>query len=306
MKIDPSRLRFLLATARAGGVLAGADELGVTPSAVSQQLARLEQEVGRPVVRRTPGGAVLTDAGHTLAEAAEEIERVLDAARASLLSVEGDPTGTVRVGGFQSFLALVLLPELPTWRARYPGLHVEVVEADQDDLLRKLRAGELDVVVLELDAEESSRPLTARVTETPLLDEPWKVVVPAGTITSGESVDLNRLHLPWLGVDPTAAGAAALRRVRRAAGHVQPPVHMYLETRTALAMVAAGEGMALIPSLALQAVQQDGVEALDVPGLGVRRIVLRRHEGRGIAKTVDVASTLIREAASAFSFESTA
>lgn len=46
MRIDPRRLRFLLAISREGGVLAAADELGVTPSAVSQQLARLEAETG--------------------------------------------------------------------------------------------------------------------------------------------------------------------------------------------------------------------------------------------------------------------
>lgn len=303
MEIDPRRLRFLLAVARAGGVLAGADELAVTPSAVSQQLARLEQEVGRPLVRRTASGTVLTEAGHALAEAAEEVERTLAEARARLVAGDVDPAGTVRIGGFQSFLAVVLAPELPRWRERYPRLHFEVLDADQDDLLRKLRAGELDAVVLELDAEEPSRALPARVTETPLLDEPWRVVVPAGTLTGAESVDLQRLGLPWLGVDPTAAGAQALRRVRRASGSAAPTVHAYSQIQTALALVAAGEGAALLPSLALRGVPHPGVETLNVPGLGYRRIVLRRHEGRGVPKIVDLATTLVRDAASAFSFE---
>jgi len=303
MQVDPRRLRFLLAIARAGGVLAAADELRVTPSAVSQQLARLEQEVGRSLVRRTSTGAVLTEAGRDLADAAEEIERTLAAARAKLLESDEDPSGTVRVGAFYSFLSALLLPALPSWRERYPRLRFEIVEDDQDDLLRRLRAGDLDLVILELDAEEPSRALPARVTEIPLLDEPWKVVVPAGTITSTESIDLARLGLPWLGVAPSAAGAQALRRVRRTAGADVPTAHLYTETRTALALVAAGEGVALIPSLALQGVTQDGVETLDAPGLGMRRIVLRRHEGRGVPHIVDVATTLIRDAASAFSFE---
>lgn len=303
MELDPRRLRFLLAVARSGGVLAGADELGVTPSAVSQQLARLEQEVGRPLVRRTAAGTVLTEAGHSLAEAAEEIERTLSEARAKLLAGDADPAGTVRIGGFQSFLSAVLAPELSGWRERFPRLHFEVLEGDEDDLLRKLRGGELDAVVLELDAEDPSRALPAKVTETPLLDEPWKVVVPPGTITGGESVDLQRLGLPWLGVDPTAAGAQALRRVRRASGSAAPTVHSYSQVQTALALVAAGEGVAIVPSLALRGASYPGVETLDVPGLGHRRIVLRRHEGRGVPKIIDIATTLIRDAASAFSFE---
>jgi DNA-binding transcriptional LysR family regulator len=218
---------------------------------------------------------------------------------------ESDPAGTVRVGGFRSFLSEVVIPQIPAWRERYFRLHFEIVEADRDDLLKKLRAGELDAVILELDADEASRALPSRVTETPLLDEPWKLLVPSGTITADESVDLARLSLPWLGVDETAAGAQALRRVRRAAGNAVATAHTYLETQTALALVAAGEGVAIVPSLSLRGVSHLGVETLDVPGLGYRRIVLRRYERRGVPKIVDLATTLIRDAASAFSFEPT-
>jgi DNA-binding transcriptional LysR family regulator len=302
MEIDPRRLRFLLAVARAGGVLAAADELRVTPSAVSQQLGRLEKEVGRSLLRRTAHGTVLTEAGRVLAEGAEEVERALAESRAKLLSSEEDVAGTVRIGGFASFLAAVLVPEVAGWRERYPQLHLEIVELEQDQLLKALRNGELDAVVLELDAGEASRVLPARMTETPLLDEPWKLVVPAGTVPTGESVDLSRLSLPWLGVEPTAAGARALQRVRRATGSALPTVHTYLATQTALALVAAGEGVALIPSLALLGASHNGFEALEVPGLGSRRVVLRRYEGRGVPRTVDVITGLVRDAASAFSF----
>ena len=116
MEIDPRRLRFLLAVARTGGVLAAADELGVSASAVSQQLARLEGEVGRNLLERTPRGAVLTAAGHTLAESAEEIERSLEDARARLVGEDSDTVGSVHLGTFQTFLVTVLLPRLPDWR----------------------------------------------------------------------------------------------------------------------------------------------------------------------------------------------
>lgn len=303
MEIDPRRLRFLLAIARSGGVLAAADELAVTPSAVSQQLARLERETGRALVRRTAQGTTLTDAGLALVDAAEEIERTLDAAEARLRERAEDPVGTVRIGGFHSFLSMVLAPSLRAWRERYPRLRFDVVEGDEDDLVRGLRSRELDAVVLELDAEDRSRSLPARMSETPLLDEPWKVVVPAGLVSPAEQVDLARLALPWLGVVPSAAGARALARVRRATGDDRPAVHAFSETQTALALVAAHEGIALVPSLALREIAQTGIETLDVPGLGMRRIVLRRYEGRGVADVVEVATRLIREAAAAFSFD---
>ncbi|WP_148575582.1 LysR family transcriptional regulator [Nocardioides caldifontis] len=304
MSIDPRRLRFLLAVARAGGVLAAADELAVTPSAVSQQLAKLEAETRRSLVRRTPTGTVLTDAGRLLVEAAEDIERLLQETETRLMPDDTGPAGTIRIGGFYSFFAVVLLPAFPEWRERMPRLQVELVEEDQDELLRRLRAGDIDVAVLELDAEETPRALPSRMTEIPLLDEPWQVVLPAGAVAAADPVNLSRLGLPWLGVHPSAAGAQALRRVRRATGNDEPTVHAYVETQTALALVAAGEGAALIPSLALRGPTPPGIETLDLPGIGHRRIVLRRYEGRRVPESVDLAASLVREAAAAISFES--
>ncbi|MFC9550233.1 LysR family transcriptional regulator, partial [Rhodococcus sp. NPDC056960] len=81
MDIDPRRLRYLLAVARAGGILAAADELHMTPSAVSQQIARLERETGQVLMTRTPQGSVLTQEGTLLAEAAQDIERTLAGVR---------------------------------------------------------------------------------------------------------------------------------------------------------------------------------------------------------------------------------
>ena len=124
MKIDPRRLRFLLAVARYGGVLAAADELAVTPSAVSQQVAKLERETGHTLLRRAPSGSVLTSAGLALAEAAEDVERALALAHSRLEETAAEVSGSVRIGGFQSFLASVLAPALPDWRQPLPGAPV--------------------------------------------------------------------------------------------------------------------------------------------------------------------------------------
>ena len=112
MEIDPRRLRILLAIARTGGVLAAADELGITPSAVSQQLTKLENATGHALVVRTPRGSVLTPAGLAMAEAAEEIERALSVARARMEGA-AELAGVVRVGGFTSFLRTMVIPRLP-------------------------------------------------------------------------------------------------------------------------------------------------------------------------------------------------
>ena len=304
MVLDPRRLRFLLAVARYGGVLAAADELAVTASAVSQQIGKLEQETGRALLQRTPTGSVLTPAGLALAEAAEDVERALAVARTRLEQDDSTVTGTVRIGGFQSFLATVLAPALPDWRSRYPALRFETVEAEEADLMRGLRSGALDGVIVELDAGESYTPPRG-TTDVPLLDEPWKLVVPTGVLFSSDVIDFSRLGLPWLGLDPTAASAQAVRRVRRELGGDESTQHVYFSYQNALALVAAGEGVTLAPALALELLPTDGVDTLDIPGLGMRRVVLRHlTRSRTASPTLDTATSLVREAAAAFSYES--
>lgn len=302
MHIEPQRLKFLLAVARTGGVLAAADEMHVTASAVSQQLTRLEREVGRQLVTRTSRGAVLTADGLALVQAAEEVERALNSVAFKLQEGDADPSGTVRVGAFHSFLRAIMIPTLAEWRAKHPRLRIELVEDDMEALMRALRSGELDIVIYELDTSDASQRLPAGMTETPLLDEPWKVLLPKGALAG--SMDLSAISLPWLGVDESSASAQAMRRVGRAVPTQRKFAHHYFETQTALALVAAGEGVAMIPSLALHGIVVGAnVDALVIPGLGMRRIVLRRYERKNRAQTVDVAAQLIREAAAAFEFE---
>jgi DNA-binding transcriptional LysR family regulator len=301
MDLDPRRLLVLLAVARTGGVLAAADELRITPSAVSQQLAKLERETGHTLVVRTPKGSVLTPAGLAIAEAGEEIERALSVARARMAN-GANIAGVVRLGGFTSFIRTVVIPRLPEWRNQYPQLELRIVEDDFPALMRLLRQRQLDAVVVEHDSTTPEQlSLAAGMMEEPLLDEPWKLAVPSGALLTTGNIDLGRLPLPWLGVDASAANSAVLGRLRRSTGADMETVHQYQETLTALALVAAGEGVAVLPTLALAGVVQDGVDVLDVPGLGTRRIVLRRFVGRRTTSTpVDTVARLLRESAAAY------
>ncbi|MBT2588168.1 LysR family transcriptional regulator [Arthrobacter sp. ISL-95] len=301
MDMDPRRLLVLLAVARTGGVLAAADELRITPSAVSQQLSKLEHEAGQALLLRTPKGSVLTPAGLAMAEAGEEIERALNVARARMQS-EVNIAGVVRVGGFTSFMRTVVIPRLPEWRSQYPQLQIQIVEDGFPALMRLLRQRQLDAVVIEQDSTAAEqRPMAAGMVQEPLLDEPWKLVVPAGSLLGTDNIDLSRLHLPWLGVEPSAANTAVLGRLRHSTGTRIETVHQYHDTLTALALVAAGEGVAIVPTLALTGVVHDQVDILDVPGLGTRHIALRRFDRRKAASLpVDTAARLLRESAAAF------
>ena len=100
MDIDPRRLPFLLSVAREGGIVAAADILMVSPSAVSQQIQKLEEEVGLKLVERTTSGAILTPAGTIVAEAGERINADIEEALKALRPLTGQVTGTVTIGAF--------------------------------------------------------------------------------------------------------------------------------------------------------------------------------------------------------------
>lgn len=296
MTIDPRRLRYLLAVARSGGVLAAAEMLTMTPSAVSQQIARLEREAGCVLVTRTPHGSELTAEGLVLAEAAQDIERTLANAATRLLKGGAEIQGRMRLGGFQSFLSGVIAPRLPQWKRQLPGVQFELVESDVEPLMRALETGELDAGIVELDSGMAPKALPRGMTEVALLDEPWKLIVPAGTLVPDAS-DLGSLGLKWLGAEPSTASCQAAERLSRTAGMELDSVHRYFSTQTGLALVAAGEGLAVIPMLALRGLVLDGVDTVDVPGLGTRRISLRSYfRGRESHKLITTVTALIADA----------
>lgn len=277
MTADPRRLAFLLAVHRAGGVLAAADLLHVTPSAVSQQIARLEAEEHVQVLDRGPRGVTLTPAGRVLAEAAEHIEAELVTARKRLASIGDEVSGVVTVASFQTVTVAILVPAILRLQGSAPGVEPVVREVDYGEALRALRAGEVDVVLHERD-EDTAPNIPRGQREVPLLDEPWRLVIPASMPTPTSLHDLAGVH--WVGPDPSTAAARALGRLAQTMGVELRTRHAFYDFGVALALVAAGDGPALLPALALQSGVPEGVQVVSLPGLGARRIVARHRQSR--------------------------
>lgn len=278
MQLDPRRLAVLLNIHRSGGVLAAADAARVTASAISQQIARLEEETGITVLDRQPGGAVLTAAGRVLVDAAERIESELIDARRGLLALQGGVTGTVVVGGFQSIIQALLVPLVDDLRERLPGLEVILQEITGDEGQRLLREGEVDLMLLEADSPVG-RAHPRGTHDVAVLDEPWLVAVPATSPTPATLDDL--AQVTWLGVDPSAAAHRATGRVLSTFGSPPPVAHVYADSDVAISMVAGGLGVALLPSLVLLgALRREGIQAVSVAGLGTRRVTARHRSSR--------------------------
>ncbi|MFI2754908.1 LysR family transcriptional regulator [Cellulomonas sp. P22] len=277
MPTDPRRLAVLLAVHRAGGVHAAADVLHVTPSAVSQQIARLETEEGVQVLDRGPRGVTLTPAGRVLAESAERIEAELVEARKAIATLGGEVSGRVTIAAFRTAIRAVVGPAAVVIAERHPGVDLVIEEREPVDSLRRLREGDADIVLLERDEDaDASVPRGAR--DVVLLEEPWRLVLPAAVAAPTQLDDLR--DAMWVGAEPGTAADRALGRVAATlGGHVRTR-HQYYDFDVALSLVAAGQGVAMLPALALQGEVPHGVSVVTVPGLGSRRLVARHRATR--------------------------
>lgn len=148
--LDLDGVAALLAVARTGTVHEAAAELGYTPSAVSQQVKRLERTLGAPLLERVGRGVVLTAAGRRLVADGDELLRRVEEVTAHVRAAApgAPPVGQVRVAAFSTAVRGIVAPVLPALRREAPDLDVVLEERDPWDAVERLGAGQVDVAVV--------------------------------------------------------------------------------------------------------------------------------------------------------------
>jgi molybdate transport repressor ModE-like protein len=146
--VDIGRLRVLAAVARHGSMTAAAEQLAYTPSAVSQQIRKLESELGMDVLARHAKGVDLTDAGRSVVEHVATIERELAALSDDLENIAGARSGTLRLGTFPTFGASLLPFAVTAFTRRHPGVALTVRSARLRGLLDLLGDRDIGMAVL--------------------------------------------------------------------------------------------------------------------------------------------------------------
>jgi len=258
------RLRVLQAVSRHGSVVAAAEALYVTTSAISQQLAKLERESGQQLVARSGRGIRLTDAGRLLAGHAEQVMAQLDLARADLEAHRGKAVGEVLLGAFPTAARGLLPSALAALSVEHPQLRPRLREMEADESLRRLRRGEADLAVV-LDWHNRTLPLPGGMATAPLLEDPVDLALPAGHPLAGRRpVALAELaEEEWISWPDGEFCHEWLLQTLRAEG-VEPKLsHTAAEHPTQLALVAAGMGVAAAPRLGRGPVP-DGVATVPV------------------------------------------
>ena len=169
-------LRTIVAVARHRSFTKAGEELYLAQSAISQQIRRLERELGLEVFRRTSRSVELTAEGRVILGYAQRVLAEVDGLHSELEELTGLLRGQLRIGGVYPTGPYDLFGMLADFRAAHPEVAVHMVEDTQDDVIAALRADELDCAFTALDPDTLGNEFAA----TLLWDEELIVALPAG------------------------------------------------------------------------------------------------------------------------------
>ncbi|MEV6414245.1 LysR family transcriptional regulator [Kribbella sp. NPDC051718] len=250
--IEVGALRALRAVAGLGTLARAADELGFTASAVSQQLKRLERQVGVPVIAPAGRGVVLTPAGQAIVDSAGEVFQALERCAEAAQSVsEGTPRGVLRVVAFSTAIRGLLAPTLRQLAKTAPELRVHLTEQDPDQALHSVEAGTADLALVH-DADGLPAPLPPSLTQRHIHTDTGDVVM-SSTHPLAHNEPLTAADLAghaWVTSPPGTVCHQWFRRLFADSPEEPDVRHLVDDFATQLALVAAGDVIALIPRLA--------------------------------------------------------
>ncbi|MBW0093636.1 LysR family transcriptional regulator [Pseudonocardia sp. KRD-184] len=260
--METRRLELLVALARLGSMREVADELGVTTSTVSQQIAALAREAGAALLEPVGRRVRLTPAGRRLADHAVTILAAVDAARADL-DPDAEPAGSVRVAGFATAIRRSLVPLLASLR----GTRVQMLIAEHEpsEALDLLAEDAVDLALV-YDYALAPRTLDDRFEATPLWTARWGLAVPAGTADVGgtaHAVVARHRDADWIVNSRNDADERVVAALAAHAGFTPRIVHRADSLDLVQDLVAAGLGVGL---LAESVAVREGVRLLPLRG----------------------------------------
>ncbi|MFD3577964.1 LysR family transcriptional regulator [Streptomyces sp. NPDC058644] len=288
--LDLARLRALHAVSVHGTVGAAATALGYTPSAVSQQIAKLERETRTTLLERQGRGVALTEEARHLAATAQELMAIVERAETELEERRGLPAGRLTIAAFASAARGLLPGALADLAARHPALDARMSEIDPHLSVDLVAKGAVDMAVVH-DWDIAPLPTPPGVEQAVIGDDYCDLVVPAGHRLAGR-VSVRREELRgerWITQPPGLVCHEWLVRTLREAGCEPDIAHTAEENPTLVALVAARLGIALIPRLGRGPIP-DGAVTVGLDPLPVRRLYALWRAGASrrpaIAETV--------------------
>lgn len=263
--LDVRRLRLLRELSIHGTLAAVAEVLHQSPSSISQQLSRLEHDVGVQLLRKTGRRVELTPAAELLVEHTTAILARLERAAAEVAALGDDVAGVVHIAAFQS-AALAFMPQLLTRLAQeHPRLKVTMSQRLPEEALLEARSSEFDLVIAQQYPHHPAA-LHAELDRAPLVTDRLRLAVPpAGARWDAIGTLADAAGLPWVMEPRGAASRVWGEHVCRAAGF-EPDVRFETDDLEAqIALVETGNAVVILPDL-MTVRRPPHVRWVDLPG----------------------------------------
>jgi DNA-binding transcriptional LysR family regulator len=248
--LEVGRLRALLELARCGTMAAAAEALFLTPSAISQQIAQLEDEAGVKLTERIGRRVRLTAAGNALVRHAERVMAVLDEARSELAELRHEIAGELRVAAFESIASVVLPDTIKELRRAFPHLEVALEELEPIDGVAALRSWRTDIALID-DLSIVAGDNRGKIEVVPLAEDVLYVAVatdhPLSKKPSLSVADLR--HETWAVESMWSTFGAFVTDLCHRAGY-EPRINAKCRGPDMIeAMVASGCSVSVVPGL---------------------------------------------------------
>src|ERR671928_1967845 len=258
-------LRPIAAVARHGSFTKAAEELYLAQSAISQQIRRLEAELGVEVFHRTSRRVELTAEGRVILGYAQRVLAEVDGLQSELEELTGLLRGQLRIGGVYPTGPYDLFGMLADFRAAHPGVAIHMVEDTQDDVLAALRADELDCAFTALNPDALGNEFAA----TLLWEEEIVVALPVGhALCARKQVTFEELAAEDL-IAYRENSALRRRLERRMAERGLEPRNAFICTEMAAVrgLASKGLGVAVLP----RSVAQEPGPPIELKPIGPER-----------------------------------
>jgi DNA-binding transcriptional LysR family regulator len=247
--MDLRRLRFLLELSRLGSMRDVADEMGVTTSTVSQQIAVLAREVGATLIEPHGRRVRLTPAGRRLAQHAVTIFAAVEAARLDL-DPDAEPAGTVRVAGFATAVRRSLMPVASELAASHPNVRLSIHEHEPAEALVLLADDDVDLA-LTYDYNLAPAIFDSTVETAPLWSTAWSLGAPADIpdiAGNAPSVFSHFREHSWIVNSRNTADEQVVRTIASMAGFEPQVAHHADSLELVQDLMVAGMGVGLLPA----------------------------------------------------------
>lgn len=248
--MDLGRLRALRELSIRKTMAAVAAALYVSPSAVSQQISLLEQEVGISLIERRGRGVKLTVAAQQLVRRAELIFAELESARADIAELKKIVAGELRVAAFPSVAAAVVPATIRELLRLHPDLNIQFDEMEPEESLAALRSWQTDVAIID-DLNVPPGMLDPNVETIPLLEDVFNVMVSQQhRLAERPVITLDDLREERWAIDTASVTyTRMLTEACRTAGYAPRIVARCKGFEVTIALIRGGDGISILPGL---------------------------------------------------------